>query len=57
MTAVPRTALGLSYILRFVAALLLFIATLIGFGVFGGAHELGWIASGLFAWVVSTLVP
>lgn len=43
-------------LLLLVAAALFLIATLIGFGVFTGAHLLGFIAAGLLSATVAKLV-
>ena len=49
-------AVALLYLL---AVLVFFIAAVIGFGVFAGAHLVGWIALGLLfcaaAWLISAV--
>lgn len=45
----------LNRLLYIIAAALFLVAALLGFGVFNGAHLLGWIAAGLLASAVAKI--
>lgn len=46
----------MSTLLMLIAVLCIFVATLLLFGIFAGAHALGWLALGLLFWAIAVLV-